>query len=110
MKKNSIKKTEDIEAMLFNFSDMMLETFSMNQEEFKALTVQKVLEMLPRKGVETNLAATSDFWERVQSNMELYKLRVSEEIEKHQEMTTHTLSMNEKIDYFFEYLEKNTDK
>lgn len=109
MKNNSIKRIEDIEATL-HFSEAMLDNFNMNQEDFKALTIQKVLQMLPRKGVDTALAATPDFWERVQSNMELYKLRVSDEIEKHQTLTGYTLSMNERIDFFFEYLEKNTDK
>lgn len=96
---------EDIEAMLNDFSTDMINTFETNQKDFKALTVQKVFQIMAKRKISSNLAKTKDFWERIQSNMELFRVRVIDEID-------HKLKANfttkERVDYFFDYLEKNT--
>jgi tRNA(Met) C34 N-acetyltransferase TmcA len=97
---------EDIEAMLNDFSDDMINTFETNQKDFKALTVQKVFEIMPKRKIDPNLAKTKDFWGRVQSNMELFRARVVDEIDNKLKAD---FSTKERVDYFFEYLDKNTD-
>lgn len=96
---------EDIEAMLNDFSQDMIDTFKTNQKDFKALTVQKVLEMLYKRKVNSNIAKTKDFWERVQTNMALFRARVVDEIDNKLKAN---FTDKERIDYFFEYLDKNT--
>lgn len=97
---------EDIEAMLSDFSQDMIDTFKTNQKDFKALTVQKVFDILAKRKVNSNLAKTKDFWERVQSNMELFRARVIDEIDNKLKAN---FTDKERLDYFFEYLDKNTD-
>lgn len=98
---------EDIEAMLNDFSQEMIDTFKTNQKDFKALTVQKVFEMMPRKKVDPQLGKTKDFWDRIHSNMELFRARVIDEIDNKLKAD---FTNNQRVDYFFDYVEKNTDK
>jgi hypothetical protein len=97
---------EDIEAMLSDFNQDMIDTFKTNQEDFKALTVQKILQILYKRKINSNIAKTKDFWERIQSNMQLFLSRVIDEIDNKLKAD---FTMKERIDYFFEYLDKNTD-
>lgn len=97
---------EDIEALLNDFSVEMIATFETNQKDFKSLTVQKILELMPRRKIDTNIAKTKDFWERVQSNMELFRFRVIDEIDNKLKADFTT---SQRVDYFFEYLDKNTN-
>ena len=97
---------EEIEAMLDDFNQDMIDTFQTNQIDFKALTVQKVLEILGKRKINSNLAKTKDFWERVQSNMQLFLSRVIDEIDN---KIKADFSTKERIDYFFEYLDNNTN-
>ncbi|WP_348824017.1 hypothetical protein [Flavobacterium aestuarii] len=97
---------EDIEAMLNDFNQDMIDAFKTNQEDFKALTVQKVFEILGKRKMDANLAKTKDFWERVQSNMQLFLSRVIDEIDNKLQAD---FTDKERIDYFFDYLDKNTD-
>jgi hypothetical protein len=99
-------KIEDIEAMLNDFSPEMVATFKTNQKDFKALTVQKVFSMMPRKKVNPELAKTKDFWGRVQNNMELFRARVIDEIDNKLKADFNEV---QRVDYFFEYVEKNTN-
>lgn len=96
---------EDIEAMLNDFSQNMIVTFKTNQKDFKALTVQKVFDILAKRKVNSNVAKTKDFWGRVQDNMELFRVRVIDEIDNKLKAN---FTDKERIDYFFEYLDKNT--
>lgn len=96
---------EDIEAMLNDFSIDMINTFETNQKDFKALTVQKVFQIMAKRKINSNLAKTKDFWERMQSNMELFRTRVIDEIDNKLKANFTT---KERVDYFFDYLEKNT--
>lgn len=98
---------EDIEAMLEDFSPDMVRDFKTEQKDFKALTVQKVFEMMPRKKLDPNLAKKKDFWGRVQNNMELFRQRVIDEIDIKLKAD---FTNDQRIDYFFEYVEKNSDK
>ena len=98
-------KIEDLEAMLNDFSEGMLTDFKTTQEDFKALTVQKVLGMLAKRKINSNIAKTKDFWERIQSNMELFRARVIDEIENKLKAD---FTKEQRADYFFEYVEKNT--
>lgn len=97
---------EDIEAMLEDFSNDMIETFETNQKDFKALTVQKVFGILYKRKINSSIAKTKDFWGRVQSNMELFRVRVIDEIDNKLKANFTT---SQKVDYFFEYLDKNTN-
>lgn len=97
---------EDIEAMLSDFNQDMIDTFQTNQEDFKALTVQKVFDILGKRKINSNIAKTKDFWQRIQSNMQLFLSRVIDEIDNKLKAD---FTMKERVDYFFEYLDKNTD-
>jgi tRNA(Met) C34 N-acetyltransferase TmcA len=97
---------EDIEAMLKDFSQEMIDTFKTNQKDFKALTVQKVFEIMYKRKIDPNLAKTKDFWGRIHSNMELFRVRVVDEIDNKLKAN---FTDKERLDYFFEYLDKNTD-
>ncbi|MBF7091122.1 hypothetical protein IUY40_06180 [Flavobacterium sp. ALJ2] len=97
---------EDIEAMLNDFNQDMIDTFKTNQKDFKALTVQKVLTILSKRKIDSNIAKTKDFWERIQSNMQLFISRVIDEIDNKLKAD---FTDKERIDYFFDYLDKNTD-
>ncbi|QZL00104.1 hypothetical protein K5L04_10405 [Flavobacterium psychrophilum] len=97
---------EDLEAMLPNFSNEMLQDFKTNQKEFKALSVQKHLQMIDRsKKVNSNIAKTEKFWFDVNSNMELFRQRVINEIDN---VIKANFTDKQKADYFFEYIEKET--
>jgi hypothetical protein len=97
---------EDIEAMLNDFSQDMIDTFKTNQKDFKSLTVQKVFEIMPKRKIDPNLAKTKDYWGRIQSNMELFRVRVIDEIDNKLQAD---FTNDQRIDYFFDYLDKNTD-
>lgn len=97
---------EDIEAMLNDFSQDMIDTFKTNQKDFKALTVQKVFEILVKRKINSKIAKTKDFWERIHNNMELFRARVVDEIDNKLKAN---FTDKERVDYFFEYLDKNTD-
>lgn len=97
---------EDIEALLEDFSNDMIETFKTNQKDFKALTVQKVFDIISKKKINSNIAKTKDFWGRVQSNMELFRVRVIDEIDN---KIKADFTNNQRVDYFFDYLDKNTN-
>lgn len=99
-------KIEDIEAMLSDFNQDIIDTFKTNQEDFKALTVQKVFQIMSKRKIDSNLAKTKDFWVRIQSNMQLFLYRVIDEIDNKLKAD---FTNQEKIDYFFDYLDKNTD-
>lgn len=97
---------EDIEAMLQDFSEDMINTFETNQKDFKAITVQKVFEILFKRKINSSIAKTKDFWERIQSNMELFRGRVIDEMDNKLKADFTT---SQRVDYFFEYLDKNTN-
>jgi hypothetical protein len=97
---------EDIEAMLNDFNQDMIDAFQTNQEDFKALTVQKVFQIMAKRKIDSNLAKTKDFWVRIQSNMQLFLHRVIDEIDNKLKAD---FTNQEKIDYFFDYLDRNTD-
>ena len=97
---------KDMEQMLPDFTDLMLETYSTKQEEFKALTVQKTLNILEKRKLDTNLAKTPEFWQRVNSNLELFKMRVIDEINN---VIKADFTPEQKQDYLFEYFDKNTN-
>lgn len=99
-------KIEEIEAMINDFSELMLNEFKTNQKDFKALTVQKVFNIIQKRKLNPDLAKTKPFWDGIHSNMELFKTRVVHEI-------NHVLKAKftdeEKTNYFFDYLERNTE-
>ncbi len=97
---------KDMEQMLPDFTDLMLETYNTKQEDFKALTVQKTLQILEKRKLDTNLAKTPEFWQRVNSNLELFKMRVIDEINN---VIKADFTPEQKQDYVFEYFDKNTN-
>jgi hypothetical protein len=97
---------EDIEAMIPDFSDDMTTTFKTNQKDFKALTVQKVFGILGARKINSSVAKTKDFWERTHHNLELFRHRVIDEIDNKLKAD---FSMQERVDYFFDYFDKNTN-
>ncbi|SHL81585.1 hypothetical protein [Flavobacterium chilense] len=97
---------EDIEAMIPDFSEDMLIDFKTNQNDFKALTVQRVFEMLSKRKISSAIAKTNDFWERIHSNMELFRARVIDEIDN---VIKADFSNEQRQDYFFDYVERNTN-
>lgn len=97
---------EDIEAMLNDFSNDMIDTFKTNQKDFKTLTVQKIFEIMAKRKIDPNIAKTKDFWGRVQSNMELFRARVIDEIDNKLKAN---FTDKERVDYFFDYLDRNTN-
>ena len=98
-------KLEQIEAMLPNFSNELLTAFGTNQLELKQKTVQKMLTILEQRKVDTNIAKTPEFWQRVKHNMELFKMRTIDEIEN---VLHADFNKEEKLNFFLNYVDKNT--
>lgn len=106
--KNAVKNftISDIELMINDFSVDMIFDFKTNQKDFKALTVQKVFGMLEKRKINSNIAKTKDFWDRIQLNMELFRARVTNEIDK---VLKADFNNDQRINYFFDFVEKNTN-
>jgi hypothetical protein len=97
---------EKIQALLTDFSKEMLRDFETTQDEFKALTVQKVFLILEKRKLDTNMGKKEQFWKNVQHNMELFRSRVMDEFKG---TIFNEFSIEQKRDYFFNYLDRNTN-
>lgn len=96
---------QDIEAMINNFSQELINDFQTTQQEFKALTLQKIFGLLSKRKIEPTAVIDREFWQRIQSNMELFRPVVNNEIDN---VIQANFSTSQRVDYFFEYLDKNT--
>lgn len=100
-------KIEEVEAMLPDFNEGLLSFFELEQSELKAETVQKVFAIISKRKNAKDLASqskTSEFWGRISTNMHLFLSPVMSEIKN----TGATFTKEQKADYFFNYLDKNT--
>lgn len=100
-------KIEEVEAMLPDFNEGILSFFELEQTKLKAMTVQKVFAIIEKRKNKKELAEQSkksDFWYKVSTNMHLFLAPVISEIKK----TEANFTKEQKADYFFNYLDKNT--
>ncbi|MGE5944973.1 MAG: hypothetical protein ACM31G_11605 [Flavobacteriales bacterium] len=98
---------EVIEGYIPDFSQEVLRDFETTQEEFKSITVQKVFEIVEKRSNAKDLmplTKEAPFWERVHSNVHLFRERVMNEIKQFEG----DFNKQSKIDYFFVYLDENT--
>ncbi|MEC4003973.1 hypothetical protein OX283_004840 [Flavobacterium sp. SUN052] len=99
---------EEIEAMLPDFSNELLDFFESNQQELKAITVQEIFKIISKRKISKTLnqqAKKPEFWQGVWSNMHLFLSRIIDEIK----LTKVTFTKAQKIDYFFYYLDRETN-
>lgn len=98
---------EDVEAMVPDFTESLISYLETTQKELKAITVQKVFSIISKRKNAKKLgeqSKTPEFWQRVHSNIELFKLRVENQIES----TLSVFTSEEKINFLFEYFDKET--
>jgi hypothetical protein len=98
---------EQFEAMLPDFSLEVLRDFETDQKEFKSTTVQRVFGIIEKRDNVNDIIPQmkeAPFWERVHSNIHLFRQRVMDEIKQF----NHDFNKESKIDYFFNFLDENT--
>ncbi|TRX37876.1 hypothetical protein FNW52_02965 [Flavobacterium sp. ZT3R18] len=97
---------KQMEAMLPDFSDEILKDFEKTQDNFKSITVQKGLQMLERRKMDTNTAKKTEFWQKLQKNLELNLKPFLNDLA----MKKSNANKERKITEFFKYIDKNTNK